>query len=119
MPNRLALFTILLALPLLLVSTGCGIRGGETLVKYERGTTGDRVRPVPYSGVVGLYSGSDLNPDITFDVTKGTKVGFKDTRRESGGGEVRAFVEGMYDAPLNQGTFVDRTYYWNIDRRDD
>ena len=91
---------------------GCGLRGGTTLAKYERGDTGDLLVPAPANGTAGLYSGSDIEPNVNVQVRRGDEVGFRDERIDETG-NVTA-VAGDFEKPISQGTVFDRTYYWKF-----
>ncbi len=112
--RRLATFAAL-GMAVLLV-TGCGLRGGKTLAKYEKNDTGDLIVPAPANGTAGLYSGSDIEPNVNIQVQRGDDVGFKDGRPD--GGVVKA-VAGDFEKDLSQGTVFDRTYYWKFSESDE
>ena len=95
-----------------LLLTGCGLRGGTTLAKYEKGDTGDLIVPAPGNGTAGLYSGSDIEPNVNIQVQRGDDVGFRDERID-GVGNITA-VAGDFEKNISQGTVFDRTYYWKF-----
>ena len=88
---------------------GCGIGGGKTLAKYERGDTGPRMTTAPGNGEVGLSGSSDVQNKTVYPVEKGDKVGFRDDRTSTGGNVVA--VVGDNEQPIAQGPVLDRTYY--------
>ena len=95
-----------------LALVGCGAQPGDTLVKYERSDTGDKLTQAPGSGEVRLYGSNDAANQVRYNVSRGDEVGFRDQRTESGGRVVA--VAGENEQAINQGRVLDRTYYWKF-----
>ena len=101
-----------------LALTGCGLGGGQTLVKYEKGQIGSVRTAAPSDGEVALSGSSDIvNAKIRYQVDKGDEVGFRD-EREDGQGRVVAYA-GDSEYIINQGTVLDRTFYWQFREEED
>ena len=108
------------ALLLALSLVGCGAQSGRTLVQYEKNDTGDRMTQAFDGGLAALYSGNDLNPEVTYLVEKGDRIGFRDDRvgPDRDRGSVVA-VAGDNELPIAQGTVFDREYYWKLQREEE
>jgi len=102
---------------LAMLAAGCGI-SGDTLVKYERGDTGDVFVPAPGDGTVRLYSGSDFIAGSSVPVDAGDSVGFRDDR-SGDAGSVFAVIGDEFERRIEQGAVFDRTYYLNFFEADD
>ena len=110
MTRRLAPVAAASALALVLI--GCGAQPGDTLVQYEKSSTGDRLVRSPKTGTAALYSGNDATPEVRTAITRGEEIGFRDDRTADGGGVIA--VAGEYEQPVDQGTIFDREFYWKI-----
>jgi hypothetical protein len=113
--SRLTTLTTLLLLAF--VASGCGIGGGTSATKYERGDTGDNIVEAFADGQAKLYSGTDLTPEASTPIEKGENIGFRDDRTATGGNVIA--VAGDFERAIEQGTVFDRTYYWKIEETEE
>jgi hypothetical protein len=60
----------------LFLLAGCGVQGGDTVVKYERGGPAERLTDVAADGVYELYSSTDTTPKLSVPLNKGDQIGF-------------------------------------------
>jgi hypothetical protein len=91
----------LLALCLL---AGCGAQPGKTVVKWDG--TADRMTEASNGGTYALYSSSATNPDITYPLAKGDKLGFVTEN-----GKTYA-VAGSHKDAIKSG----KVYYWKYQK---
>jgi hypothetical protein len=88
---------------------GCGLTGGKTVVKYDKGSP-IRMTEAPKTGTYGLYSTTDRTAQVTYRVEEGEKIGF----RETSDGVVA--VAGMHEQPIKTG-MGKNTYYWKLEKK--
>ena len=91
----------LLALSLL---AGCGAQPGKTVVKWDG--TADRMTEASKSGDYALYLSSATNPDISYALNKGDKLGFI-----TDNGKTYA-VAGQHRDEIKPG----KVYYWKFQK---
>lgn len=91
-----------------MVLGGCGLTGGKTVVKYDKGSP-VRMTEAPSAGRYGLYSTGDRTPQVTYQLDEGENLGF----RETSDGVVA--VAGSHEQPVKTGR-MKNTYYWKLDK---
>ena len=84
---------------------GCGAQPGKTLVKYEKGSP-LRMSEAPETATYALYKKSGLNPEVSYQLSQGDKLGFVED-----GGKVYA-VAGTHKDEVTAGTMGG--YYWKM-----
>ena len=88
---------------------GCGTTTGDVLVKYTHNTEPVPPTEAPRDGLYGLYSTSDLQPQVKYPLDKGDRLGF--VRRNT-----RIFaVAGDHEVPI-QTTGIVRSFVWKRER---
>ncbi len=93
------------AIVLGMMLTGCGLAGGPTVVRYDKGQA-VRMTEAPKDATYGLYSSSDRTPEVTFHLNKGEQIGFK----EGSNGAIVA-VAGQHEQPITP-SMTRGSYYW-------
>lgn len=92
-----------------LTLAGCGTKEGERVVEYDRG--GDRLQEEK-AGKAGQYTlHIPGRPDVTYNVEKGEKVGFRKARD----GYVEAFAGDNPAVELERGQA--NGAYWEFDHK--
>jgi hypothetical protein len=99
--RKISVVPVLLAL-VALVALGCATFKGETVVKYESGTSPNMIE-APEGGTYQLFDASDLSPKVTVVLDRGARIGFD----RSEAGSITA-VAGSQRVRLS----ADRNYYW-------
>jgi hypothetical protein len=85
------------------VFSGCtAIRGGKTMVKYDR-ETAPITTTVPMAGTFGLFDTTDMTPKVRVNLNANDTIGFQ--KLDNG---VVVAVAGNQKIPLQSDT----TYYW-------
>ncbi|HVT88472.1 MAG TPA: hypothetical protein VHD56_06435 [Tepidisphaeraceae bacterium] len=82
---------------------GCGAQPGKSIVKFESGSPA-RLTEAPARGTYALYSRFAANPDVSYKLEKGEKVGFVEED-----GKIYA-VAGSHKDLLKVATMG--AYYW-------
>ena len=97
--NSLLGITAVLALYIV----GCGAQPGKSVVKYESGNP-PHMTEATEAGTYALYSRTSTNPDVSYQLQKGDKIGFVEEN-----GKIFA-VAGSHKDELKVGVFT--AYYW-------
>lgn len=104
-----------------LVLGGCGMQGGQQLVKLTKDeaetlSEDGKMTEAPRDGNVRLYGSSDITANIMYRIEQGDEVGF----RAEGQNDQRRIiaVAGDNETTISQGTIFDRTYYWKLEDND-
>jgi len=90
-----------LALSLLI---GCGAQPGKTVAKWDG--TADRMTEASKTGTYALYISTATNPDITYPLNRGDKIGFVTEN-----GKTYA-VAGTHKDEVKTG----KVYYWKYQK---
>jgi len=98
--SDMRLLNYLLCSCVMIALAGCGAQPGKTVVKWDGAA--DRVTEAPTSANYALYQSSAANPDISYPLSKGEKLGFM---TENG----KTFaVAGSHKDEIKPG----KVYYW-------
>src|SRR5947207_15742370 len=92
--------TVAISLFALTFVYGCGAQPGKTIVKWDG--TADRVTEAPQSATYALYQMSATNPDISYSLSKGDKLGFMSENGKS------YAVAGSHKDQIK----ANKVYYW-------
>jgi hypothetical protein len=84
----------------LFLIAGCGAQPGKTVVKWDG--SGDRVTEAPASATYALYQSTAANPDISYPLSKGDRLGFTTE------GNKTYAVAGSHKDEIKRG----KVYYW-------